>query len=231
MLETYPREATMHADLPAPPAARLRRPTWRDPRLAVGVLLVAGSVALGTWAVADAGRTVAVYAVATTLTPGDAIGPQDLIAVDVRLGDDLDLYYPVSGAPPEGLVALRTVGERELLARSAAGNAAELAFRSVAIPVTEALSSKVAAGSLVDLWLVAALPSGLAGTTDAAASAPQLLAEGLVVAELGERGSGLLSGSAPTLHVLAPSSALPQVLAALAGDGEVAIIPVPGPDL
>ena len=228
MLETYPRESTMRADLPAPAAARLRRPTWRDPRLAFGLLLVAGSVALGTWAVADAGRTVAVYAVATTLTPGDAIGPQDLVAVDVRLGDELDLYYPVAGAPPEGLVALRTVGERELLARSAAGSAAELDFRSVAIPVTEALSSKVAAGSHVDLWLVAPRPSG---TADAAAPAPELLAAGLVVAELGERGSGLLSGSAPTVHVLAPSSALPQVLAALAGGGEVAIVPVPGPDL
>ena len=30
-----------------PPAARLRRPTWRDPRLLVGVVVVALSVALG----------------------------------------------------------------------------------------------------------------------------------------------------------------------------------------
>ena len=218
----------MTAELAAPAAMRLRRPTWRDPRLVFGILLVASSVALGTWAVADAGRTVAVYAVATTLTPGDPIGPQDLVAVDVRLGDDLDLYYPVSAEPPQGLVALRTVGERELLARSAAGSAAELDYRSVAIPVTEALSSKVAEGSRVDLWLVAAPPSGV---SDVAAAAPELLADGLVVAELGERGSGLLSGGSPTVHVLAPSSDLPRVLAALASGGEVAIVPVPGPDL
>lgn len=228
MLETYPRESTTAPDLPVPAAARLRRPTWRDPRLALGILLVAGSVALGTWAVADAGRTVAVYAVATTLTPGDAIDPGDLIAVDVRLGDELDLYYPASAEPPAGLVAVRTVGERELLARSATGSAAELDFRSVAIPLTEALSSKVTAGSRVDLWLVAPPPSGaLAGS----APAPTLLASALVVDELGERGSGLLAAGAPTVHVLTPSSALPQVLAALAGEGEVAIVPVPGPDL
>lgn len=227
MQTTRPRESTMPVALPAPAAPRLRRPTWRDPRLAFGVLLVAGSVALGTWAVADAGRTVAVYAAATTLTPGDMIEPQDLVAVDVRL-DDLELYYPVSADPPQGLVALRTVGERELLARSAAGSAAELDYRSVAIPVTEALSSKVVAGSQVDLWLVAPQPTGVA---DAAAPAPELLAEALVVAELGDRGSGLLGGGAPTVHVLAPSGDLPRVLAALASGGEVAIVPVPGPDL
>ena len=231
MLETYHRESATAADLPSPAAARLRRPTWRDPRLALGILLVTGSVALGSWAVSDAGRTVAVYAAATTLTPGDTVGPQDLVVVDVHLGDDLDLYYPVSAAPPDGLVALRTVGERELLARSAVGSADELEYRSVAVPVTDALSSKVTAGSLVDLWLVAPQPSTGTGGTAAPAAPPVLLADGLVVAELGERGSSLLAGGAPTIHVLAPTSALPQVLAALAGPGEVAIVPVPGPDL
>ena len=107
MQAAHPRESTMTA-LPAPMAPRLRRPTWRDPRLAFGVLLVAGSVALGTWAVADAGRTVAVYAAATTLTPGDAISPQDLVAVDVRL-EDVDLYYPVVADPPQGLVDRKSV--------------------------------------------------------------------------------------------------------------------------
>lgn len=217
----------MTAELPTPVAPRLRRPTWRDPRLAFGILLVTGSVALGTWAVADAGRTVAVYAVTATLTPGDAIGPQDLVPVEVRLGGDLDLYYPVSGDPPQGLVALRAVGERELLARSAVGSADALDYRSVAIPVTETLSSKVTAGSTVDLWLV---PPGQ-DDADGSAAPPQILAEGLVVAELGERGSGLMAGGAPTVHVLAPTEVLPQILAALAGGGTVAIMAVPGPDL
>ena len=218
----------MTAELPTPVAPRLRRPTWRDPRLAFGILLVTGSVALGTWAVADAGHTVAVYAVTTTLTPGDAIGPEDLVAVEVRLGGDLDLYYPVSGGPPQGLVALRAVGDRELLARSAAGSADALDYRSVAIPVTETLSSKVTAGSTVDLWLV---PPGQDDAAGSAAAQPQILAEGLVVAELSERGSGLMAGGTPTVHVLAPTEVLPQILAALAGGGTVAIMAVPGPDL
>ncbi|WP_418605469.1 hypothetical protein [Georgenia sp. SUBG003] len=52
-----------------PQARRMRRPTWRDPRLGVGVVLVAASVALGTWAVRDAAATVEVYAARDALTP------------------------------------------------------------------------------------------------------------------------------------------------------------------
>src|SRR5699024_7184933 len=35
-------------ELPSPAAVRLRRPGWRDPRLLLGVVLVAASVALGS---------------------------------------------------------------------------------------------------------------------------------------------------------------------------------------
>lgn len=41
-------------------APRLRPPGWRDPRLLTGIVLVAMSVALGSWLVASAGRTVPV---------------------------------------------------------------------------------------------------------------------------------------------------------------------------
>src|SRR5690625_6270708 len=44
---------------------RVRRPSWRDPRLGVGVLLVAGAVALGSWTVSRADDTVTVYTTAT----------------------------------------------------------------------------------------------------------------------------------------------------------------------
>lgn len=224
------------SDLPSPSAPRLRRPGWRDPRLAFGLLLVAGSVALGSWAVSSAGRTVAVYAVAETATPGDVLTTADLVPLDVRLGADASRYFLASEPLPETLVALRPVGERELLPRSSVGSGDTLEFRSVAVPVVQSLSSKVAAGAVVDLWWVPAEVQGSAGTGAApvdqsAGSVPSLLAEGLVVAELEEAGgSGLLASGAPTVQVLVPTSDLAEVLGALAGDGTVAIMPVPGLD-
>ncbi|MBN9374777.1 MAG: hypothetical protein J0I40_05175, partial [Cellulomonas sp.] len=53
-------------DLPAPVAQRLRRPGWRDPRLLTGLALVAASVALGSWALRAAERTVPVFVVRET---------------------------------------------------------------------------------------------------------------------------------------------------------------------
>ena len=223
------------ADLPSPVAPRLRRPGWRDPRLAFGLLLVAGSVALGSWAVTSAGRTVAVFAVAETVTPGDVLTAADLVPLDVRLGADASRYFLASEALPETLVALRPVGERELLPRSSVGSGDALEFRSVAVPVAQTLSSKVTAGAVVDLWWVPAEVEAdpAAGTSvDAGAgNVPSLLVDGLVVAELEEAGgSGLLASGVPTVQVLVPTADLAEVLGALAGDGTVAIMPVPGLD-
>ena len=50
-------------DLPTPTATRLRRPSWRDSRLLVGVLLVLVSTVLGSVVVARADDRVPVYAV------------------------------------------------------------------------------------------------------------------------------------------------------------------------
>lgn len=221
-----PERPAAMPDLATPVAPRLRRPSWRDPRLGLGLLLVVGSVALGSWAVSSAARTVAVYAVAETVVPGDPVRAEDLVVVDVRLGAETDLYYAASQEVPADLVALRPVGERELLARAAVGSAADLDFRSVAVPAAGTLSSSVVPGALVDLWFVPEQESGAD-----AASPPALLAERLVVAELGdERGGSFVAGGARTIHVLVPTSDLPDVLAALSSGGAVSIMPVPGVD-
>src|SRR3954452_20167145 len=75
-----PRRRAMDSavlDLPAPVAARLRRPGWRDPRLLVGVVMVAASVALGSWAVQSAQTTVPVYVARDALVPGQRLEPDD----------------------------------------------------------------------------------------------------------------------------------------------------------
>ena len=46
---------------PAPAVRRLRSSRWRDPRLAVGVVLVAASVVVGARVLAAADDTVAVW--------------------------------------------------------------------------------------------------------------------------------------------------------------------------
>ncbi|MEV7961845.1 hypothetical protein [Oerskovia paurometabola] len=219
--------------LPTPTVARLRRPGWRDPRLLLGLVLVAASVALGSWAVSSAGRTVAVYAAAGPLTPGEPVDASSLRTVEVRRGAGDEKYFPAGQALPDDLVALRVVGDGELVARTAVGGAAELAVRAVAVPVTAALSDRVTDGTLVDVWFIPAVEDGsVAGAGEKGvgegAREPYALASQVVVAQVAETSGTLVTGGPTTLHVLVPTDDLPGVLAALAAEGEIAVVPVPG---
>ena len=211
-------------DLPAPVAVRLRRPGWRDPRLLVGVAMVAGSVALGSWVVRSAQTTVPVYVAREALVPGQRIAADDVVVADVQLADGaLERYLRADEPLPADAVAVRVVGQDELVPADALGSAADLDVRSVAIPLERAPSRDVTVGALVDVWF-----SPAASGADVEAEDPRQLASSLPVAEVSrpERSLGGAGGSA--VHVLVPQGQLPDVLAALASDGVLDVVPVPG---
>ena len=212
--------------LPAPVAPRLRRPSWRDPRLVVGVVLVALAVALGSWAVSTASRTVPVWAAAGPLTPGTELTAGDLRVTEVRLGEQTERYLPASEPLPEGLVLTRVVGEGELVARSALADAGSLDLRSVAVPVERALTEKVGKGAIVDIWFVP--DAGPGGQGAEGPTEPFPVVENVVVEQRDDASSGIVIGSGATLHVLVPTADLPALLGALGDDGTVDIVPVAG---
>ncbi len=209
--------------LPAgPPAHRLRRPGWRDTRFLLGLALVAGSVALGATAVTAAARTVPVYAAAETLVPGDAVTVDVLAVREVRLAESQGAYLRADRPLPEGLVAVRVVDDGELVPAGAVAAGADLGLRPVPIVPAGALSDDVVAGATVDLWFVPAAGSG------ETAAPPRQLATGLTVAEVSERSGSFAVGEDITVQVLVPVKALGDVLGALAADGAVSVVPVPG---
>ncbi|WP_149202608.1 hypothetical protein [Actinotalea subterranea] len=213
----------------SPPAVRLRRPGWRDPRLLLGLVLVASSVALGSWLVASAGRTVPVYVAGETLVPGQALGAGDVSVRQVRLEGGTAAYLSAEDPVPEGLVLTRTVDEGELVARSAVSAEVDLGLRPVAVEPAGPLPRGVVTGSTVDLWFVPQPAGGAGGAgVGAAEAAPRELATGLTVAEVAEPDGTFAVGTEPTVHVLVPVADLPDVLAALAAEGSVEIVHVPG---
>lgn len=214
---------------PGPTATRLRRPGWRDTRFLLGIGLVAASVALGATAVTAAARTVPVYAAAEALVPGDAITSDALVVRDVRLAESQGAYLRADRPLPDGLVAVRVVDDGELVPVAAVAASADLGLRPVAITPDGALSDDVVAGATVDLWFVPAEETDGADGADGSAAPPRELAADLTVAEVTEEGSGFAAGSDATVQVLVPVDDLPDVLGALAADGSVALVPVPGP--
>lgn len=202
------------ASLPRPAAVRLRRPGWRDPRLLVGLVLVGGSVAFGSWLLAEASATTPVLVAREALVPGDRLDEATLEASEVRVHDP-ELYLAPGSAADH--VVVRVVGAGELVPAAAVAERAELSDRPVAVPAPR-VPPAVRRGGVVDLWHVLPVDAG----------APRLLADGLVVAEVVEAGGAFAVGGGAAVHVLVPGELLPEVLQALAGEGTVEVLPAGG---
>ena len=143
---------------PAPPATRARRPGWRDPRLWVGVAIVAVSVVAGARLLWSADDTDLVWAVSGDHAVGDALSADDLVARRVRFaeGADLDRYLTTDQALPDGARLVRPVGDGELLPRAAIATSSGSQTRLLPVAAApSAVPPGVAPGSVVDVYLVA----------------------------------------------------------------------------
>ncbi|WP_145725792.1 MULTISPECIES: hypothetical protein [unclassified Nocardioides] len=166
---------------PVPPATRVARPGWRDPRLWVGVLLVAGSVVLGARLLAAADDTVAVWGLAADRGSGAPVVAGDLEVHRVRFADDatLERYFPADEPVPDALVLTRPVGAGELLARSSVGAADSVRVVQVPLAVDpQQVSPDVATGAVVDVWV----RDGAAAPDDAPPGTEPALSEVTVLA-------------------------------------------------
>lgn len=139
----------------SPAARRLSKPSWRDPRLVVGLVLVAASVLLGAQLLAGADDTVTVWSAAGDLSEGSVVDARDLQATQVRFTSEaLAARYLSAADQPEGMVLLREVAAGELLPRAAlgAGPGEELSEVPIAL-ASDAVPAGLRAGEVVDVWV------------------------------------------------------------------------------
>lgn len=183
MTTTYAPTAPA-ADTEVPRATRSRRPGWRNPRLLIGLVLVAGSVLVGARLMAAADDTVTVWAVTADQPAGARITEDDVEARRVRFGDDRTAagYLPAGQALPEGSLD-RAVSAGELLPRSALTRGSEQDV--VEVPVSLAaddLPATVRRGSLVDVWVAPDPGAGQGGAAESSGAAVRVLRDVVVVA-------------------------------------------------
>jgi hypothetical protein len=150
----------------SPPAERPRRSRWRDPRLVVGIAVVALCAVLGArLAGGSSSDTVAVWALRSSLPEGRQVTSDDLVRRDVRFTDqaDADRYVSADADLPTGATLARAVGSGELLPRAALAGSGTAALTEVPLSVdTESVPATLGVGSVVDVWV----------TPDRSAAAP-----------------------------------------------------------
>lgn len=146
-----------HAASDVPAATRAQSPGWRDPRLWVGVALVAVSVVAGARLLGGADDSVTVWSAASDLAPGDRLTADDLVATSVRFDEPADLgrYLATGEALPDDLQLVRGLGEGELVPSAALGSAEESDTVSLSLSFpSELVPSGIGTGSVVELWVV-----------------------------------------------------------------------------
>ena len=214
--QTTPREGGATPVVPV--AARAKRPSWRDPRLALGVAIVAGCGLLGARLLANADNTITVWSLSHDIVAGQPVTDADVTAAHVRFTSarEADRYLDAGQPLPSGAGALSDLRAGELLPRAAIG--ATGTSRLVELPITLPSSSVPATarvGSRLDVWV-----------TPPDAARAELLLDDVAVVSLPTGSASSLSPSSTRQIIVGldpgQASALPRVLAALSG-GTVAL--------
>jgi hypothetical protein len=202
-------------------AARLKKPSWKDPRLLVGILLVLASLAGVIALVGTADRTIQVYAARESIAVGQRVSKDDLTIVKVRLDDVESSYVTLADSLTEGRVAVQRIAKNQLVPQESLGAADTLNRKPVAISIQESLPSQAVAGSRVDVWV--ALPDARNGF-----GTPQLLLPGAEIAQVAEGASTLGASKEKVVLVLVTDEQMPKLLGAQANKAKVAVVWNPG---
>ncbi|WP_120520094.1 SAF domain-containing protein [Arthrobacter celericrescens] len=198
-------------------AARLRKPSWKDPRLLVGILLVLASVAGVISLVGAADRTVQVYVAREGIAVGQKVSKDDLSVTKVRLDDVEAGYVTVESGVPEGKVAIQRIARNQLLPKESLGDADALDRKPVAVTVEDSLPAQAVPGSRVDVWV--SLPDARNGFAE-----PRLLLPGAEIAQVTEGSSALGASKQTVVLVLVTDEQMPKLLGAQANKAKVAVV-------
>jgi hypothetical protein len=210
-------------------AARDRAPTpvrkrfWFDPRFAIGVLLVAASIAGVVAIVGSADTSVLVLAARAPLAPGDHVDGDDLVATSVRLDGADRLYLLPDDLPSDGLVVTKPVARGELVAASAVGSMLGEQQTAIVLALKGELAASVIPGSGVDVWSARQTGSGQTGS--AQFEAPAVIVSAATVVRLVDRQGFVVDDGSAAVEVLVPRSQVARVLEAVANDDAISVVP------
>ncbi|MBE4719475.1 hypothetical protein [Pseudarthrobacter sp. AB1] len=201
--------------------ARLKPPSWKDPRLLVGVLLVLASVVGMISLVGSADQTTEVYAARDSIAVGEKLTADNVVRAKVRLGETEQHYVTVEAGLPDGLVAVQRIGKNQLVPKESLATVDALDRKPVAVTVDEALPPQAVAGTRVDVWV--ALPDARNGFSE-----PKLLLPRAEIAQVTAGSTALGSSRNTVLMLLVADSHMPALLGAQANQAKISVVWNPG---
>jgi hypothetical protein len=207
------------ATLPSALPRRLRI----DPRIVLGIVLVAASTLGVTGVVQGLNRTEPVYRAVEPLVAGAHISAADLVATPVRLGP-ADALYLSGPVPAGGYVVVRTIAAGEMVPLSALGSASAVDVASVVVDLSTRLSGSIVPGAVVDLW---SAPRRTGSTTEF--GAPIVLVSGATVVRTIAPQGIVQAAQQNTVEMQVPRDDVAAVLEAVADGARISAVAVSEP--
>jgi hypothetical protein len=211
-------------ELARPTAKRLQRPSWRDSRLVVGVLLVLVSATLGAKAVASADDRVPVWVAADDLVVGDRVEASSFTRADVLLGDGSVPYLSADATAPTGSFVVRDVRAGELVPASAVGSPSDVDVRRVTVRADAASTAGLTRGSRVDVFVTPKPATG----ADAEQPRTTRLIEAAGVASISTTTGGLGANATTSVQLYVPTDSVQDLVEAVDGDAKLTLVPAVG---
>ena len=211
--------------LPEPTAKRLQRPSWRDARLLVGLVLVLLGTALGALLIASSDDTVPMYAASTAIRPGDHLTSDNVRRVDVQLGDETSRYLSARSAVPDDSYALRDIPEGELVPVSAVGTSSTVTVQPVTVEVDANSARGLPANAVVDVWV----SSRDTQSTQERYLEATLTLERVSVSPVNQDASRFgAAASSMAVQLRVPRNKVAEIIAAVDRQSRFTLVPVPG---
>ncbi len=214
-------------DLVAPTAKRLQRPSWRDSRLIVGLVLVLAAATLGARIVATVDDRVAYFVAATDLVAGDRVSATSFKPVHVALADGVGAYLAADAPVPEGKVVTRDLRAGELVPAAALGTIEEVGVRQVTVRADSMSTRGLTDGQRVDVY-VTPKESARATTEEQEQAQTQRMLEAVAVVGVLDNGAGLGSSAMTSVQLYVPADRVKTVIEAVDSGAKVTLVPVAG---
>lgn len=200
-------------------APRLQQPSWKDPRLLIGVLIVLLSVVAVTGIVRINDRTEPYLAAKHDLLVGQRITNDDLQPVSVRLADSSSKYLSEGTRLAEGAVATQSIFEGQMVPRHSIGSVDQLRRKPMSLTIGEEAAGGIEVGQSVDVWVTES------GSNGAEASDPRLVVSRAEVSRVTHDDSAIGGSAKATVQVLVEEGNLPPLIKAVSADSTITLVP------
>lgn len=198
---------------------RMQKPGLRDPKLLIGLLLIAVSISAVVGIIHVTNKTTTYYVAARDLTVGEQLTAEDIKPVEVNLADSAAHYLDSADIPADQSLIVDNIRAGQLISRTSLAALDPQGRRESSILLESGLAKNFTPGQRVDIWVSKHAETGN-GYKD-----PQLIATGAEIASITAEESMIGGTGKSTVQLLLSEQALPNLLAAVNNEDKINLVP------